>query len=126
MMRQIKSIDELIKFKEATLNEIKERQSDNKTTIVVNMGTCGIASGARDVMMAIIDEIEKRNISDVIITQAGCAGMCEHEPMLEVIKPGTPQIIYSRLNKEKARRIVIEHVIHDKVVDEYALCCKLN
>jgi len=121
MMKQIKSVDELIKLKEAALNKIKERQIGNKTTIVVNMGTCGIAAGARDVMMAIIDEISKRNISDVIITQAGCAGMCEHEPMLEVIKPGMPQVIYGHLDKEKARRIVIEHVINSKVVGECAL-----
>ncbi|OPX86963.1 MAG: NADP-reducing hydrogenase subunit HndB [Pelotomaculum sp. PtaB.Bin117] len=120
-MKRVKSVDELIKFKEAALVKIKERQIGDKTTIVVNMGTCGIAAGARDVMMAIIDEIEKRNISDVIITQAGCAGMCEHEPMLEVIKPCSPQVIYTRLNKEKARRIVIDHVINGRVVEEYAL-----
>ncbi|MDF9408452.1 (2Fe-2S) ferredoxin domain-containing protein [Pelotomaculum isophthalicicum JI] len=121
MMKQIKSVDELIKLKEAALNKIKERQIGNKTTIVVNMGTCGIAAGAREVMMAIIDEIEKRNISNVIITQAGCAGLCEHEPMLAVIRPDKSQVIYGHLDKEKARRIVIEHVIHDKVVEECAL-----
>jgi len=121
MMKKIKSVDELVKFKESALNKIKERRIGDKTTIVVNMGTCGIAAGAREVMMAIIDEMEKRNISDVIITQAGCAGMCEHEPMLEVITPGKPQVVYGHLDEEKARRIVLEHVINGKVVQECAL-----
>lgn len=120
-MKQIKSFDELIKLKEVVLDKIKERQNSGKTTIVVRMGTCGIAAGARDVMMAIIDEIDKRNLSDVIITQAGCAGMCDHEPMLEVIKPGTPQVVYGDLDQEKARRIVVEHIINGQVVEDWAL-----
>jgi len=121
MMKQIKSVDELMKFKETALNKIKERQMSGKTTIVVGMGTCGITAGAREVMMAIIDEIDKRNISDVIVTQTGCAGMCQHEPIVEVSKPGTPQIVYGRLDEEKARRIVLEHVINGHVVEEWAL-----
>ncbi|MDD4168979.1 MAG: (2Fe-2S) ferredoxin domain-containing protein [Desulfotomaculaceae bacterium] len=121
MMKQINSVDELMKFKEAALDKIKARQIGDKTTIIVRMGTCGILAGARDVMMAIIDEIDKRNIPDVIITQTGCAGMCAHEPMLEVIKPGTPQVIYGNLDQEKARRIVIDHVINGQVVEEWAL-----
>ncbi|OPX83734.1 MAG: NADP-reducing hydrogenase subunit HndB [Pelotomaculum sp. PtaB.Bin104] len=110
-----------MKFKETALDKIKERQAGDKTTIVVGMGTCGITAGARDVMMAIIDEIEKRNVPDVIVTQAGCAGMCQYEPMLEVIKPGTPQVVYGHLDEEKARRIVLEHVINGQVIEELAL-----
>ncbi|MCG9967220.1 (2Fe-2S) ferredoxin domain-containing protein [Pelotomaculum terephthalicicum JT] len=121
MMKQIKSVDELMKLKEAALEKIKERQASGKTTIVVGMGTCGITAGAREVMMAIIDEIDKRNISDVIVTQAGCAGMCQHEPIVEVNKPGIPQIVYGHLDEEKARRLVLEHVINGHVIEEWAL-----
>jgi len=121
IMKKIESVDELMKFKETALEKIKERQTSGKTTIVVGMGTCGITAGAREVMMAIIDEIEKRSISDVIVTQAGCAGMCQHEPMLEVIKPGMPQVIYGHLDEDKARRIVLEHVINGRVIGEWAL-----
>jgi len=121
MMKQIKSVDELMKLKEAALDKIKERQAGGKTTIVVGMGTCGITAGAREVMMAIIDEIDKRNVSDVIVTQAGCAGMCQHEPIVEVIKPGTPQIIYGHLDEGKARRVVLEHIINGHVIEEWAL-----
>lgn len=120
-MKRIKSVDELMKIKEAALDKIKERQTSGKTTIVVGMGTCGITAGAREVMMAIIDEIEKRNISDVIVTQTGCAGMCQHEPIVEVIKPGTPQIVYGHLDEEKARRLVFEHVVNGHVMEEWAL-----
>ncbi|OPY58558.1 MAG: NADP-reducing hydrogenase subunit HndB [Pelotomaculum sp. PtaU1.Bin035] len=121
MMKQIKSVDELMKFKEAALDKIKERKADGKTTIVVGMGTCGITAGAREVMMAIIDEIDKRNLSDVIVTQTGCAGMCQHEPIVEVNKPGTPQIVYGHLDEDKARRLVFEHVINGNVISEWAL-----
>lgn len=120
-MKRIESVDELVKFREAALDKVKERHTNGKTTIVVGMGTCGITAGARDVMMAIIDEINIRNIIDVIVSQAGCAGMCEYEPMLDVIKPGMPQVTYGRLDKDKARRIVLEHVINGKVVEELAL-----
>lgn len=120
-MKKIQSIDELMKFKEAALDKIKERQIENKTTITVGMGTCGITAGAREVMMAVIDEIDKKNIADVIVSQAGCAGMCQHEPMMEVIKPGMPQVTYGHLDQEKARRIVLEHVIEGNIIDEFAL-----
>jgi len=120
-MKKIKSIDELINLKEAALDKIKERQLGDKTTIVVNMGTCGIAAGAREVMMAIIDELDKRNISDVIVTQAGCAGMCQHEPMLEIIKPGTPQVVYGHLDEKKAREIVVDHIVNGRIIEKYAL-----
>ncbi|MDD4169327.1 MAG: (2Fe-2S) ferredoxin domain-containing protein [Desulfotomaculaceae bacterium] len=120
-MKKIKSVNELVKFKEIVLEKIKERQYGGKTTIVVRMGTCGIAAGARDVMMAMIDEMDKRNISGVIITQAGCAGICDHEPMLEVIKPGNPQVIYGDLDEEKVRRIVVDHVINGQVVEDWVL-----
>ncbi|MDD3653025.1 MAG: (2Fe-2S) ferredoxin domain-containing protein [Desulfotomaculaceae bacterium] len=120
-MGKIKSVEELMKFKETALDKIKERQTSGKTTIVVGMGTCGITAGARDVMMAIIDEIDKRNISDVIVTQTGCVGMCQHEPMLEVIRPGTPNVVYGHLDEQKARQIVLEHIINGQVIEELAL-----
>lgn len=121
MMGKIKSAEELKRFKDTVLCKIKERHAGDQTTIVVGMGTCGITAGAREVMSAIIDEIDKRNISDVIVTQTGCAGVCQYEPMLEVIKPGIPRVIYGHLDKEKARRIVLEHVINGRVIEDLAL-----
>ncbi|MDF9408434.1 MAG: NADP-reducing hydrogenase subunit HndB [Pelotomaculum sp. PtaB.Bin013] len=121
MMKPLKSIQDLEALKEAALDRIKERQVAGKTTIVVGMGTCGITAGAREVMMAIIDEVSKRNISDVIVSQAGCVGMCQHEPMLEVIKPGMPNVMYGHIDEEKARRLVLEHVVNGHVIEEWAI-----
>jgi len=97
------------------------REGAGKAKIVVHMGTCGIAAGAREIMNTLLDEFEKRNIVDVILTSSGCAGLCSKEPMATVEVKDEAPVKYVDLTPEKIRRILTEHVIGGKVVNEYAL-----
>jgi (2Fe-2S) ferredoxin len=85
------------------------------------MGTCGIAAGARDVLLAVVDELSARGIMDVVVTQSGCRGLCEREPMMEVQKPGIPVVTYGDLDPEKARAIIAEHIGQGAVVEEWVI-----
>jgi len=97
------------------------REGAGKAKITVHMGTCGIAAGARKIMSTLLDEFEKQNITDVILTSSGCAGLCSKEPMATVeLKDQTP-IKYVDLTPEKILKILTRHVIGGKIVQEYAL-----
>jgi len=119
--QQMKSLDELKKLRERAQEAIRLREQTDGTKIVVGMGTCGIAAGAREVMLALIDELEKKNITDVIVTQTGCAGLCEKEPLVEVIRPGEPKITYGYMTPEKARMVVTSHIVNGQVIGEYVI-----
>ncbi|TYP57658.1 NAD(P)-dependent iron-only hydrogenase iron-sulfur protein [Thermosediminibacter litoriperuensis] len=122
MMGVIKSIEELEKIREQARELINLRKdNENKTRIVVGMGTCGISAGARQVLLAILDELKKRNISDVIVTETGCIGMCRFEPMVDVIKPNQPKVTYVNVDADKARQIVARHIVNNQVVDEWVI-----
>lgn len=97
------------------------REGESRAKVIVHMGTCGIAAGARTVMKALMDEIDRRNIEDVIVTISSCAGLCSREPMITVELQGEPAIKYVDLTPEKARKVLIEHVLGGKIVTEYAL-----
>jgi len=115
------SIDDLDKISQRVRRTTLLREGAGKAKITVHMGTCGIAAGARKVMSTLLDEFEKQNITDVILTSSGCAGLCSKEPMATVeLKDQTP-IKYVDLTPEKIRRILTEHVIGGKIVQEYAL-----
>jgi len=81
------------------------------------MGTCGIAAGARDAMKAILETIETDAISGVIVTQTGCIGLCEKEPIVQVVIGEQPKVTYGKVTPEVARRIMKEHVTGGKVVE---------
>ncbi|NLA59352.1 MAG: (2Fe-2S) ferredoxin domain-containing protein [Firmicutes bacterium] len=117
----MKSLDELKKLRERAQEAIRLREQTDGTKIVVGMGICGIAAGAREVMLALIDELEKKNITDVIVTQTGCAGLCEKEPLVEVIRPGEPKITYGYMTPEKARMVVTSHIVNGQVIGEYVI-----
>jgi len=97
------------------------REGAGRAKIVVHMGTCGIAAGARKIMNALLDEFEKKNIDDVILTSSGCAGLCSREPMATVELKGEAPVKYVDLTPEKILKILSEHVIGGKIVEEYAL-----
>lgn len=118
-MSKIKSLDELRKLKEEQSKISTARETD-QPLIIVGMGTCGIAAGARDVMLAILDEVNKRNLK-VNITQTGCIGMCQHEPLLDVVIPGEDRITYGLVTKELARKIVVEHIANGNIVKSAVL-----
>ncbi|MGI6566171.1 MAG: (2Fe-2S) ferredoxin domain-containing protein [Firmicutes bacterium] len=117
----MKSLDELRKLREKAQESIRLREQTDGTKIVVGMGTCGIAAGAREVMLAIVEELEKKNITDVVVTQTGCAGLCEKEPLVEVIRPGEPKITYGYMTPEKARAMITSHIVNGQVIGEYVI-----
>ena len=117
----MKTIQELEEIRKKTLETISLRKDQTGTRVVVGMATCGIAAGARPVLLAIMDEIKKHNLSDVIVAQTGCIGLCVYEPIVEVYKPGEEKVTYVKVNPSKAIRIVNEHIMKDKVVQEYTI-----
>ncbi|TFG62312.1 MAG: (2Fe-2S) ferredoxin domain-containing protein [Spirochaetales bacterium] len=118
-----------MKLKPEDLEKISERMKASTTLrdgkgrakITVHMGTCGIASGAREIMKAFMKQIEDGNIKDVIFTTSGCAGLCSHEPMATVELAGEAPVKYVKLTDEKVAKIFQEHVMGGKAVPEFAL-----
>lgn len=118
----MKSLAELEQIRNKTLAKINMRKEDDDSIrVVVGMATCGIAAGARPVMKAIMDEIEKRNVSNCYVTQTGCIGVCRLEPIVEVYLPGSEKITYVKMDAEKAVKIVNETLVNGKVINEYTI-----
>jgi NADP-reducing hydrogenase subunit HndB len=115
----IKTAEDLKKIKEVALDEATARINDG-TQIMVGMGTCGIAAGARDVMTAIMEEVGKRNLK-IAITWTGCIGMCEKEVLVDVLRPGEKRITYGNVTPQIVPRIITEHVINGNIVEEYVV-----
>lgn len=97
------------------------REGSGRAKVMVHMGTCGIAAGARTVMKAFMEEIETRDIKDVILTISSCAGLCSREPMVTVEREGEPPVKYVDMTAEKVKKVFAEHVLDGKIVAEYAL-----
>ncbi len=119
--RNMKSLEELEKIKQKAKASMEAREGKHATKVVVGMGTCGIAAGARDTLAAIMDELGKRNIEGVAVTQTGCAGVCEQEPIIEVCKTGEPRVTYGNVTAERGRKIVVQHVINGSVVGDWVI-----
>ena len=118
----MKSLAELEAIREKMLGKVNLRTEDGEgIRVVVGMATCGIAAGARPVMNAFMEEIAKRNMSNVTVTQTGCIGMCRLEPIVEVIEPGKEKVTYVKMTAEKAAKIVAEHIVNGKVIAEYTV-----
>lgn len=117
----MKSLEDLKRIREQAQAQIRLRTQESNTKIIVGMGTCGIAAGARETLMAILDELAKRNIQDVVVTQTGCVGLCEYEPLVNVVKPGQPKITYMKVTPEKARQIIASHIVNDQIINEWVL-----
>jgi NADP-reducing hydrogenase subunit HndB len=115
------SIKDLDKISERVKKTTLLREGAGRAKITVHMGTCGIAAGARGIMNALMDEFEKQDIKDVILTSSGCAGLCSREPMATVELKDEAPVKYVDLTPEKIRRILAEHVNAGRVVSEYAL-----
>jgi len=119
----MKSLAELEAIKNKLKNQVDVRKDSNENTIriVVGMATCGIAAGARPVLSALVEEVGKRALSHVTVTQTGCVGMCRLEPLVEVIAPGKEKVTYVKMTEEKARKIIAEHIVNGNVVTEYTI-----
>ncbi len=119
----MKSLEELLAIKEKAQAQMSARDADGKdgVRVVVGMATCGIAAGARPVLSALLSELEKRNVKHVTVTQTGCIGMCQYEPIVEVFEPGKEKVTYVLMTPEKAVKVVNEHLVNGKPVTEYTV-----
>jgi len=115
------SVSELERLRHDLQTERLVREGKARAQITIHMGTCGIAAGARKIMTALLNEIEKQEIRDLLVGTSGCAGLCSREPMATVQLPQEPPVKYVDLTEEKIVRILNEHVLKGNVVSEYAL-----
>ncbi len=116
-MPKIKSIEDLQRIRAQAEQTIKVREKAG-TQIIVGMGTCGIAAGARDTLHAILDELSRRNLQ-ANVTTVGCIGMCVQEPLVDIIQPGQPRITYGRISSDKVPRLIEEHLVNGHIIREW-------
>lgn len=114
------TLEELRNLREAKKKEMTQRDGEDKSAqIIIGMGTCGIAAGAKEAFDAFLDELSSHEIKDTRITQTGCMGLCFSEPTVEVDVPGMPRVIYGNVDDKVARRIVREHIIEKSLVSDH-------
>lgn len=116
----MKSLEELKQLKEKMQSAVKPEAS-NDIRIIVGMATCGLAAGAKPVYDLLNEEVKKRNLNSVKVVQVGCIGMCRLEPLVEVLAPNQPKVTYVKVTPEMASKIMEEHIVGQKIVDEYLI-----
>ncbi len=114
-------IQDLAKIREKAKSLMTIREGQGRARVTVHMGTCGIAAGARDIMDALLDEIRKAKVQDVVVTTSGCAGLCNKEPMATVELKDKPPVKYGDLTPAKMRKIFVQHVLGGRMVTELVL-----
>lgn len=117
----MKSIKDLEEIRNKTLDTVNLRKERTGTRVVVGMATCGIAAGARPVMLALLDEVSRRGLKDVTVAQTGCIGVCRLEPIVEVYRPNEEKVTYVKVNADMIPRIVTEHIVNGNPVVEYTI-----
>ena len=118
----MKSLAELQAIKEKMRDKVILREGVNGVRVVVGMATCGIAAGARPVLNALVEGVNKEGLTEkVTVSQTGCIGICQLEPMVEVFEPGKEKITYVKMTPEKAARVIEEHLKNGNVVNEYTI-----
>ncbi|MEG0546506.1 MAG: (2Fe-2S) ferredoxin domain-containing protein [Oscillospiraceae bacterium] len=119
----MKSLEELMAIRDKTRQKmtVREDTGDDIIRIVVGMATCGIAAGARPVLNAFTEEIAKREVKGVSVTQTGCIGMCQYEPIVEIMEPGKEKVTYVKMTAEKAVRVVNDHIVNGNPIVEYTV-----
>ncbi len=118
----MKSLAELKALRYKMQDSVNVRDTeDNKIRVVVGMATCGIAAGARPVLTTFSEEVAKRGLNNVSVTQTGCIGICQYEPVVEVFTPDGEKTTYIKMTAEKVFRIVADHLVNGSPVDEYTI-----
>ena len=114
-------VEDLKRIKESMKGTVSLRDGDHRVKITIHMGTCGIAAGARKIMNTFLEKVEKSWVTDVMLTSSGCAGLCNHEPMITVETQESAPVKYVNLDSEKAEKIFDEHIMKGTPVSDYAL-----
>ncbi len=118
----MKSLEELKAIREKMQGQIGIRnESSTQTRVIVGMATCGIASGARPVLTALSDAVQTKGLTNVAVTQTGCIGICQFEPIVEILEPGKDKVTYVKMTPEKALEVVDQHLIRGHVIQKYTI-----
>ena len=118
----MKSLEELKALRDKMQGSVTLRnESEANTRVVVGMATCGIASGARPVLTALSNAVAEKKIEDCAVTQTGCIGLCQYEPIVEVFQPGKEKVTYVKMTPEKALEVIDKHIIGGNVITEYTI-----
>lgn len=115
----MKNLEELKKIRERVKRDLELRTGKHRIKIVVCLGTCGIAAGARESMNTLIDLIAKSGRSDIIVTTSGCAGFCEQEPMIQVYVEEQEPVVYGKVDTKAAEEIFEKHILNHQIVEKY-------
>ena len=114
------TLEDLRRMRGEKQQAMSMRESSGKDIqVVVGMGTCGIAAGAKDTFGALVDALAEKNLTNVLVRQTGCMGLCHSEPTVEVIVPGMPAVIYGNVDAATAREIVDQHIIGRQLLDSH-------
>lgn len=118
----MKSLEELKAIRDRMQGQVGLRGEDeNVTRVVVGMATCGIAAGARPVLTAFSDAVQQKGLKNVMVTQTGCIGLCQYEPIVEVMAPGKDKVTYVHMDADKAQEVVEQHLVRGIVVSKYTI-----
>jgi NADP-reducing hydrogenase subunit HndB len=117
----MKSLDELKKIREEAKKNLELRDAEKTVRVVVGMATCGISAGARPVLQAFIEEVSKRNLTNVQVVQTGCIGMCTYEPIVEITTPDEEKVTYVFMDADKVKKVVADHLVNGHVVVDYTI-----
>ncbi|MGI6430671.1 MAG: (2Fe-2S) ferredoxin domain-containing protein [Synergistaceae bacterium] len=116
-MPKISNLEELKKLRDKSIAETAARK-EGRFRVIIGLGTCGISAGGRKIMEAAMEEIAKRGLKDVSVETTGCIGMCQNEPLMDIVRPGEPRVTYGNLKPEDVPRIIADHLVNGNVVEE--------
>ncbi|MDP8231624.1 MAG: (2Fe-2S) ferredoxin domain-containing protein [Candidatus Zophobacter franzmannii] len=120
----MKTLAELRKIREQAQADMKLRASGSRVKVIVGMGTSGIAMGAREVMKTFLDEISKRGLKDVIVTQTGEKGLSSVEPVVDIVEEGKDTVTYGNMSPDKVRQVVVEHIVNGNIAADHVVSTK--
>ena len=116
-MPKISNLEELKKLRDKSIAETAARK-EGRFRVIIGLGTCGIAAGGRKIMEAAMEEIAKRGLKDVSVETTGCIGICQNEPLMDIVRPGEPRVTYGNLKPEDVPRIIADHLVNGNIVEE--------
>ena len=118
----MKTLEELKAIRDKMQGQVGLRsENETQTRVVVGMATCGIASGARPVLTTLSDAVQQKGLQHVAVTQTGCIGLCQYEPIVEIMEPGKDKVTYVKMTPERALEVVEQHLIRGQVVSDYTI-----
>ena len=117
----MKSLAELAAIRDKMRQTVATRDDKASVRVVVGMATCGIAAGARPVLNAFTEDVARRALENVMVTQTGCIGICQYEPVVEMLMPDGSKTTYVKMNEDKVAKVVTEHIVNNKPVQEFTI-----